>query len=82
MGGSQGASGINELVLRSLPLLASRAARLAVVPSGRPSDVGRSRSGLRRLEAQGRRASVLCRNGLGPGRGDGRGLPRGRILAG
>ena len=25
MGGSQGASGINELVLQSLPLLASRA---------------------------------------------------------
>ena len=82
MGGSQGASGINELVLQSLPLLASRAARVAVVPSDRlrrPAE--KVQPGLRGVEAEGRRASVLCRNGVGPGRGDRRRLPRGRILA-
>jgi UDP-N-acetylglucosamine--N-acetylmuramyl-(pentapeptide) pyrophosphoryl-undecaprenol N-acetylglucosamine transferase len=41
MGGSQGASGLNELVLRSLPLLASRAPDLQWLHLTGPSDVNK-----------------------------------------
>jgi UDP-N-acetylglucosamine--N-acetylmuramyl-(pentapeptide) pyrophosphoryl-undecaprenol N-acetylglucosamine transferase len=41
MGGSQGASGVNELVIRALPLLARQAAHLQWLHLAGPNDVGK-----------------------------------------
>ena len=81
MGGSQGASGINELVLQSLPLLASRAPELQWFHLTGSGDHREADPGLRGVEAEGGRASVFRRHGSGAGRGDRSRLPRGRILA-
>ena len=81
MGGSQGASGINELVLQSLPLLASRAPEWQWFHLTGPADAEKVSQAYAALKLKAVVRPFFARDGAGLGRGDGGRLPRGRVLA-
>ena len=82
VGGSQGARGLNEMILSALPLLAGYRSTWQWLHLTGAKDFEKVKAAYAARGFEGRRQTVSGGNGSGAGRGDGRREPRRRVVAG